>query len=87
MAKGSVNANVDSYTKAQTRALIDAHNTATDSHKDIRATLAKLRSDLDVLELKTSLNVTKNPFSVTFGSLDGVNVTGVWDEPMARIEF
>lgn len=27
------------------------------------------------------------PFSATFSTLDGVNVTGIWNESNARIEF
>lgn len=39
------------------------------------------------IELKFGTNVTKNPFSATFGSLDGLTVTGVWNADQARVEF
>ena len=41
----------------------------------------------EAIELKFSTNVTKNPFSATFGSLDGLTVTGVWNAEQARVEF
>lgn len=31
-------------------------------------------------------NISKNPFSIEFKSLDGLTVTGVWNESMKRIE-
>ena len=38
-------------------------------------------------KLKFGTNVTKNPFSATFGSLDGLAVAGVWNAEQARVEF
>ena len=38
-------------------------------------------------EDKFGTNVTKNPFSATFSSLDGLTVTGVWNAEQARVEF
>ena len=49
--------------------------------------LSGLDSRLSVLELKYGTNVTGNSFEVTFGTLTGVVVTGVWNETYARIEF
>ena len=31
-------------------------------------------------------NITKNPFSIEFKSLDGLTVEGVWNESLSRIE-
>jgi hypothetical protein len=31
-------------------------------------------------------NISINPFTVEFKSLDGLTVTGVWNEPLSRIE-
>lgn len=31
-------------------------------------------------------NISKNPFSIEFKSLDGLTVTGVWNESLSRIE-
>ena len=31
-------------------------------------------------------NISKNPFTVEFKSLDGLTVTGVWNESLSRIE-
>lgn len=66
---------------------IKTHNTSMDSHPDIRVDIAKMNASIKAIELKFGTNVTKNPFSVTFESLGGVTVTGVWNAEQARIEF
>lgn len=82
---------VDAYTKAETdqriSAAVDAHNGAENAHSDIRASMATMRGNIKAIELRFSTNVTKNPFSATFGSLDGLTVTGVWNAEQARVEF
>ena len=82
---------VDAYTKAQTdqkiSSAVDAHNSADTAHGDIRASVAAMRSSINAIELKFGTNVTKNPFSATFGSLDGLTVTGAWNAEQARVEF
>lgn len=82
---------VDAYTKAQTdqkiSSAVDAHNSAENAHGDIRASVAAMNASIKALELKFGTNVTKNPFSATFGSLDGLTVTGVWNAEQARVEF
>jgi hypothetical protein len=82
---------VDAYTKAQTdqkiSSAVDAHNSAENAHGDIRASVAAMNASIKAIELKFGTNVTKNPFSATFGSLDGLNVAGVWNAEQARVEF
>ena len=82
---------VDGYKKAETdqriRAAVDAHNEAANAHGDIRASAAAMNASIKAIELKFGTNVTKNPFSATFGSLDGLTVTGVWNADLARIDF
>lgn len=82
---------VDAYTKAQTdqktSSAVDAHNSAENAHGDIRASVAAMNASIKTIELKFGTNVTKNPFSATFGSLDGLTVTGVWNAEQARVEF
>lgn len=82
---------VDAYTKAQTdqkiSSAVDAHNSAENAHGDIRASVAAMNASIKAIELKFGTNVTKNPFSATFGSLDGLAVTGVWNAEQARVEF
>lgn len=71
---------VDAYTKAQTdqkiSSAVDAHNSAENAHGDIRASVAAMNASIKAIELKFGTNVTKNPFSATFSSLDGLTVTG-----------
>lgn len=82
---------VDAYTKAQTdqkiSSAVDAHNSAENAHGDIRASVAAMNASIKAIELKFGTNVTKNPFSAAFGSLDGLTVTGVWNAEQARVEF
>ena len=82
---------VDAYTKAQTdqkiSSAVDAHNSAENAHGDIRDSVAAMNASIKAIELKFGTNVTKNPFSATFGSLDGLTVTGVWNAEQARVEF
>lgn len=82
---------VDAYTKAQTdqkiSSAVDAHNSAENAHGDIRASVAAMNASIKAIELKFGTNVTKNPFSATFGSLDGLTVTGVWNAEQAKVEF
>ena len=82
---------VDAYTKAQTdqkiSSAVDAHNSAENAHGDIRASVAAMNASIKAIELKFGTNVTKNPFSATFGSLDGLAVAGVWNAEQARVEF
>ena len=82
---------MDAYTKAETdqriSAAVDAHNGAENAHSDIRASAAAMNASIKAIELKFGTNVTKNPFSATFSSLDGLTVAGVWNADLARIEF
>lgn len=81
----------DAYTKAETdqriSAAVDAHNGAENAHSDIRASVAAMNASIKAIELKFGTNVTENPFSATFSSLDGLTVTGVWNADLARIDF
>lgn len=82
---------IDTYPQAEVDARILAavatHNTAADAHTDIRNEATRLKNEITALNLKFTTNVTKNPFSVTFEALDGLEITGVWDDALARIEF
>ena len=82
---------VDAYTKQQTDALIDgdvaAHNADASAHGDIRAAVASAEAAIKALELKYGTDITGNPFSVDFVTLDDMIVSGVWNAALGRIEF
>ena len=82
---------VDAYTRKQTDDLVDqdvaAHNTDETAHGDIRASIAAVDAAVKAIELKYGTEITKNPFSVGFTDLSAVNVTGVWNASLGRIEF
>ncbi len=79
------------YTKAQSDELraeaISAHNAASDAHPALQVAISGLESRLTTLELKYGSDVTGNSFEVTFVNLTGLEVAGVWNEELARIEF
>lgn len=82
---------IDAYTKAQTEELIEeavnAHDSASGAHPDIRSAMADMEASIHAIELKYGTSVTENPFTVSFGTLNDVTVTGVWNASQARIEF
>lgn len=82
---------INYYTIPQTDGKISTgvsnHNTSASAHGDIRSSLEAINAAVKSLELKYGTNITENPFEVTFGSLTGLNVTGVWNDALARIEF
>lgn len=82
---------IDYYTKAQTDEKTDAkvliHNADASAHGDIRSALEAVSASVKALELKYGTNITENGFEVTFSSLDGLTVSGVWNSELARIEF
>lgn len=82
---------IDAYTKQQTDDLVDqdiaAHNSDASAHGDIRASVASVEAAVKAIELKYGTDITKNPFSVGFTTLDAVTVTGVWNASLGRIEF
>lgn len=90
LALGSVQKG-EVYTIAETDSLVsDAvaeHNADAEAHPSLLVTLGGLDSRLATLELKYGTDVTGNSFEVTFANLDGLIVTGVWNETYARVEF
>lgn len=82
---------VDCYTQDQTDEKISdavaAHNSDAAAHPEIRSSIDALEASVKALELKYGTDVTENAFTVSFGTLDDVTVTGVWNADQARIEF
>lgn len=68
-------------------AAVEAHNSASDVHPELQTTVGGIDARLAVLELKYGTNITGNSFTVTFASLVGLVVTGVWNETYQRVEF
>ena len=66
---------------------IARHNTSEEAHPPLQSVMAGLDSRLSLLELMYNTDVSGNPFMVTFESLSGVIVTGVWNADLKRIEF
>ena len=66
---------------------IDAHNTDPDAHPSIRGDQAAIDARLSLLELMYNTDVSGNPFTVTFDSMTGLEVRGVWNTVQKRVEF
>lgn len=67
--------------------LIDAHDVDEDAHFSIQNLVTDIDARLSLLELLFNTTVEGNPFVVTFESLEGTSVEGVWNEPAKRIDF
>ena len=68
-------------------AAIAAHNTSEISHSDMRIGISGFDSRIANLESIVSGGIATNPFSVSFDTLTGLTVTGVWNQDLERIEF
>lgn len=66
---------------------IATHNADPKAHPHILAGWEDFDARLSLIELQYGTDVNGNPFIVTFETLDGVNVQGVWNEQERRIEF
>lgn len=82
-----VKANVMLMIDSSAKALIDAHNADTAAHPDMRSKISDGESRIQRLEDMILNDVSGNPFMVKFDTLDGVTVSGVWNNTMGRIEF
>lgn len=69
------------------RQAIADHNGDTGAHPYLQGLCAALDARLALIELMYATNVSGNPFAVTFESLNGTVVAGVWNQPQARLEF
>lgn len=67
--------------------LISEHNLEPEAHPFLNGLFAGLDARLALLELMYNTSISGNPFSVTFGTLTGIAVTGVWNQPQKQIEF
>jgi hypothetical protein len=67
--------------------LTPAPDTVIEVGTDINKALLQLMEDR-IIWLMNSIfnNISANPFSIGFNSLDGVTVEGVWNESLSRIE-
>lgn len=86
-AKSADDVEVDGRTLAEVLAELAAHNTAPQSHPDLRAAQRDMDARLALLELMFNTDVSGNPFTVTFESLTGITAAGVWNTALNRLEF
>lgn len=67
--------------------LIPAPTSVTEAGTDINKALLQLMEDRIVWLMNTIFNdISANPFAFEFNTLDGLTVSGVWNESQKRIE-
>ena len=67
--------------------LIPAPDSVSEVGTDINKSLLQLIEDRVVLLMNRVMDdITSNPFNITFNTLDGVSVTGIWNTQSSRIE-
>lgn len=67
--------------------LIPAPDTVVEAGTDINKSLLQLMEDRIVWLMNSIFNnISANPFTIDFSSLDGLTVEGVWNESLSRIE-
>lgn len=74
-------------TWAELAEAVDAHDNDPAAHPHLLGLCTGLDARLSLLELMYNTKVSGNPFIVTFESLTGLTVTGVWNTTQKRIEF
>ena len=78
------------YTKPETDDLVSSavstHNADEAAHPYILHQLVDRTARIKMLEDFLYNDITGNPHSITFVTLDGLVVTGVWNEAQARLE-
>ncbi len=78
----------------QADAAIEAHNADPEAHGSLLGNIARLEGDISRLDgevseikLRVDTNITANPFSVTFKTLSGVSVSGVYNATRGTVDF
>lgn len=67
--------------------LTPAPDTVIEAGTDINKALLQLMEDRIVWLMNSIFNnISANPFSIEFNTLDGLTVEGVWNESLRRIE-
>ena len=67
--------------------LIPAPDSVSEVGTDINKALLQLMEDRIVWLMNSIFNnISANPFTIEFNTLDGLTVEGVWNESMKRIE-
>lgn len=72
---------------AEAQRLIDEHNADPEPHPYLQGLISGIDFRLSLLELMYNTDVSGNQFTVTFESLEGAAVAGVWNETLKRVEF
>ncbi len=63
------------------------HSADTAAHPNLLGLCMGLDSRVTLMELMFRTQVKGNPFTVTFESLEGLDVAGVWNAAQGRVEF
>ncbi len=70
------------------RSAISGHDTSPDAHGSMRASMAAIEGRLaSIHKVISGDGISKNLFQATFATLDGVTVSGIWNQAQGRLEF
>lgn len=83
----TVDASLDTVSREEMAAALSAHNADPAAHPALRQADAALDARLSLLEMMYGTDIKENPFTVSFGSLEGIFVAGVWDQSGQRIGY
>lgn len=73
---------------------LEAHNSDENAHgsllgniSQLEGEVARLEGEVAEIKLRVDTNITANPFSVTFKTLNGVSVSGVYNAARGTVDF
>ena len=66
---------------------IAAHNASDSAHPNILSQVADVKAQVNVLMLMYGTDVSGNPFTVTFNTLNDVTLDGIWNKQNFRVDF
>jgi len=78
---------VGSWALGKALEALAAHNDSPESHPALREAEDALDRRLALLELMFNTDISGNPFTATFESLAGLDVKGIWNQPLRHLEF
>jgi hypothetical protein len=72
---------------AEAQRLIDLHNEDPNAHPALRSQDEVMSGQIQQIFDMLTGDIVGNQFKLTFGTLDGLEVTGVWDKENSRMAF
>lgn len=71
---------------AEAKHLLDIHDASSVAHPELTSSISDLEVRIAKLDTFLMSDVTSNPHIMTLDNIDGLVVTGVWNEAQSRLE-